>query len=177
MILAMAREAFPRYEFMGIYRYQVFQQTGEKLELQAVRKRPGLPDILPVEMFPGVAGAFAELQPDCTVLVQFLDGDPSLPVVTGYAPKSEGQLHYANNLTINAITQVDIGITTREPVVKWPGVSAWASQAIAAYNGDKADITAAMLLAQPGGGVTYVPATASPDEPPGFTESTKVRVE
>lgn len=179
-IAAIMRDIFPKYEYHGIYRYQVFRQTGEKLELQILKKKPGLPDILPVEMFPGVAGAFSTVSESSTALVMFIDGDPSQPIVVGFAPKSEGDLHYPEATVLNAITSIDIGKDNLEHVVKWPGFSIWASQVIVAFNGIKADITAGLALAQPKSGpsgVPYTPVTPTPDDPPGFTESTKVRVE
>ncbi len=43
--------------------------------------------MLPVSMWPGVAGAHAELQLGAHVLVEFIEGDRRLPIVTGFAGK------------------------------------------------------------------------------------------
>lgn len=75
-------------QLLGKYRYRVLRMAGDgRVELQAVRKGAGLPDIMPVSMWPGVAGAHAELQPGAEVLVEFVEGDRTLPVITHFAGK------------------------------------------------------------------------------------------
>lgn len=69
----------------GVYRYRVVRMAGERVELQAVRKAVGLPDLLPLSCWPGIAGAHAELAPGAEALVQFLEGDRGQPVVTAFA--------------------------------------------------------------------------------------------
>jgi hypothetical protein len=71
----------------GKYRYRVLRMNGERVELQAVRKELGLPDVLPVSMWPGVAGVHAELAPSQEVLVEFLEGRRAQPIVTAFAGK------------------------------------------------------------------------------------------
>jgi hypothetical protein len=67
------------------YRYRVVRMNGDRVELQAVSKEAGLPDVMPVSMWPGVAGAHAELAPGAVVLVEFIEGDRALPIVTHFA--------------------------------------------------------------------------------------------
>ena len=69
----------------GHYRYRVVRMAGDRVELQAVRKAVGLPDLLPLSVWPGVAGAHAELAPGAEVLVVFLEGDRAQPVVVAFA--------------------------------------------------------------------------------------------
>lgn len=69
----------------GAYRYRVVRTAGERVELQAVRRIVGLPDLLPISMWPGVPGAYAELAPGAEVLVSFIEGDRAQPVVTHFA--------------------------------------------------------------------------------------------
>jgi len=76
--------------FFGTYRYRVYRMAGDRVELQIVRRATGLPDALPVSMSPGVAGAWSSLAEGSIVLVQFLEGDPSLPIVTGFTRKDNG---------------------------------------------------------------------------------------
>lgn len=72
----------------GKYRYRVVTMASDgRVELQAVRKGADLPDVKPVSQWPGVAGAHAELTPGAEVLVEFIEGDRSMPVITGYAGK------------------------------------------------------------------------------------------
>ena len=174
-ISQIMRDIFPKYEYLGVYRYQVFQQTDEKLELQIIRKRTGLPDILPVEMFPGVAGAFAQVQSGSSVLVMFADGDPMFPVVAGFAPKSEGTLHYPTAVILNAITSIDLGLNNLDNAVKWTGFNAYAS-------GVKSSITSvitALGLVAAAIPFTIPPPipTAPADPVEATTKSSKVRVE
>lgn len=70
----------------GLYRYRCMRMAaGGRVELQAVRKLAGLPDVLPVSQLPGAPGIAAELAPGAEVFVQFLEGDRTQPVVTHYA--------------------------------------------------------------------------------------------
>jgi len=71
----------------GKYRYRVVSMSVDRVEVQAVRKGAGLPDLLPVSMWPGVAGCHATLAPGAEVLVEFIEGDRSLPIVTHFAGK------------------------------------------------------------------------------------------
>lgn len=74
----------------GCYRYRVVRMAAGgdgRVELQAVRRGQGLPDIAPVSQWPGMPGLYAELQPGAEVLVQFIDGDRAAPIVTHYAGK------------------------------------------------------------------------------------------
>lgn len=72
----------------GLWRYRLVAMAAERVELQAVSKAAGLPDMLPLHMRPGIAGAWAELTPGSMVLVQFIEGDPTMPVVTHFEEKS-----------------------------------------------------------------------------------------
>jgi hypothetical protein len=70
----------------GKYRYRVVTMRGDgRVELQAVRKAAGLPDVQPISMWPGVAGAHAELAQGAEVLVEFIEGDPTQPIITHFA--------------------------------------------------------------------------------------------
>lgn len=72
----------------GLFRYRVVRMAVDgRVELQAVRRVVGLPDILPVSQWPGVAGVHAELAPGTVVLVQFIEGNRTLPIVTHYVGK------------------------------------------------------------------------------------------
>lgn len=71
----------------GSWRYRVIRMASDRVELQAVRRGAGLPDVLPVSMWPGVAGAHAELTPGAEVLVEFIEGDRTMPIITHFAGK------------------------------------------------------------------------------------------
>ena len=73
---------------VGKYRYRVVRMASDgRVELQAVRRGAGLPDVLPVSMWPGVAGVHAELTPSAEVLVEFIEGDRTQPIITHFAGK------------------------------------------------------------------------------------------
>lgn len=74
-------------KLFGKYRYRVVRMNGDRVEAQAVRKAAGLPDLLPVSMWPGVAGVHAVLTPGAEVLVEFIEGDRTQPIVTHFAGK------------------------------------------------------------------------------------------
>lgn len=71
----------------GAYRYRVvLQGVDGRLNLQAIDKSPGLPHLLPITMWPGVPGVSAMLKLSSTVLVEFIGGDRTKPIVTGFEP-------------------------------------------------------------------------------------------
>lgn len=69
----------------GAYRYRVVRMVADRVELQAVVRVDGLPDLLPISVWPGVAGAVAELAHGAEVLVSFIAGDRTQPFVSGFA--------------------------------------------------------------------------------------------
>lgn len=71
---------------LGKYRYRVVRMAVDgRVELQAVSKAAGLPDVKPISMWPGVAGVHAELAPGAEVLVEFVEGSRTMPIVTHFA--------------------------------------------------------------------------------------------
>ena len=72
-------------QLFGCYRYRVVQQAGDgRLSLQAVRSRPGLPDILPISIWPGIAAAELKPEEGNEALVDFVEGDAAQPVVRSF---------------------------------------------------------------------------------------------
>ena len=75
----------------GIYRYRVVAMNSDgRVSLQAVKSGMGLPDQMAVPQTPGLPGWEAELTPGAIVLVQFVDGDPGIPRITGYHENTDG---------------------------------------------------------------------------------------
>lgn len=107
-IRAIVRGLTARYRFHGLYRYRVVNMSVDRVELQAIRKLARLPDILPVTMFPGVSGAWAKLRPGATVLVTFIEGDPTLPIVTHFEPKG-GDGFVPLELLVDAKDKMELG--------------------------------------------------------------------
>lgn len=92
----------------GRWRYRVVQISVDRLELQPVRRDAGLPDVLPISMWPGVAGAHAKPQLGAEVLVEFLEGDRTRPVVSGFAGK-DGTGHAPDEQTFSVGTTLKLG--------------------------------------------------------------------
>lgn len=85
------------------YRYRVVSQNSDgRLNLQAVR-RGSHPDAILVPVRMGVPGISADHTPGTEVLVEFIEGDPSLPIVTAY-PDQRSSEFTADKLTIGGTT-------------------------------------------------------------------------
>lgn len=75
----------------GTYRYQVVSMAPDKrVNLRVVRKSSGVPDVLPVKMWPGLAGADMTLEQGAEVLVEFEEGDRGKPFVSHFTPVGGG---------------------------------------------------------------------------------------
>lgn len=94
-------------KLFGKYRYRVVRMNGARVDLQAVRKAAGLPDLSNVSMWPGVAGVHAELSPSTEVLVEFIEGRRSMPTITGFAGK-DGKAFVPVSVTIGGETGAPI---------------------------------------------------------------------
>lgn len=84
---ALARRATSD-RIWGKWRYRVVSMAPDgRVRLQAVSKSAGLPDVLPAPQHAGAAGVHAELAPGAEVWVEFGEGRPTFPIVTGFATK------------------------------------------------------------------------------------------
>jgi hypothetical protein len=99
----------------GKYRYRVVSMDVDRVKLQVVSARTRLPDILPVSMVPGIAGAHAQLTPGAEVFVEFEEGDRTKPIITGFAGK-DGVGFVPVSMTLDATTEVVLGGTGATPV-------------------------------------------------------------
>lgn len=106
--LAKVARAEAAKRLHGLWRYRVLRMSDERVECQAVSKAAGLPDVIPLSMRPGVAGMWAKLKPSSQVLVQFIEGDPALPIVTHFE-EADGDGFLPAVVEINAGNRVDIG--------------------------------------------------------------------
>lgn len=78
-------------KLFGKYRYRVVKVAGDgRLSLQAVRKGAGLPDLLPITIWPGFAAGEVNPRESSEVLVEFLEGDRKIPAVTGFMTQTGG---------------------------------------------------------------------------------------
>jgi hypothetical protein len=86
LVTALARHAVSD-RLWGKWRYRVLSMAPDgRVRLQAVSGAAGLPDVLPAPQWAGVAGVHAELEPGAEVLVEFVEGSPTMPVVVGFSP-------------------------------------------------------------------------------------------
>ncbi len=106
----ITREALPELPFLGTYRYRVvLPNPGDhRWVLQAVASGMGLPDISPVSVHPGVAGAVAQLALGSVVLVSFIEGSPSMPYIHAFTPRDQSG-YLPVELALDATTRVQVG--------------------------------------------------------------------
>lgn len=69
----------------GKYRYRVVRMASDgRVDVQAVRKSGRVPDAILLPQWPGAAGAHAELTEGAIVAIEFLEGNPGLPILSAY---------------------------------------------------------------------------------------------
>jgi hypothetical protein len=114
-------------KLLGKYRYRVVKVAGDgRLSLQAVRSGLGLPDVLPIAIWPGFAAGEVNPREGSQVLVEFLDGgDRTLPAVTGFMTEAGGVEVAYKGATVKVLTPpaVFTGTVNGLPaagVVVWP---------------------------------------------------------
>lgn len=84
MLGAIAKE-YTKAPGLRTHHYRVVLQGPDgRVTLQAVSPKAGIPDSVQIPVWYGVPGVEAEILPGCEVAVQFLDGDPSKPIVTSF---------------------------------------------------------------------------------------------
>ncbi len=94
------------------YRYRITKQGPDgRLFLQAISKASGIPDTLPISIFPGMAGDSAQHTPGTTCNIFFIEGDPSRPYVLGF----DGADPLIRR--VHATTNVELGDSTATPLV------------------------------------------------------------
>lgn len=127
--LKAAALQWTRAAYLRVYRYRFVLDQGDgpggppaRMALQAVAPSAGMPDLLPITPWSGVAGVISTLAPSQEVLVVFENADPTLPRIIGYSLATAGgePPGAASGLplstTIDASTELDVGPTV--PLVK-----------------------------------------------------------
>jgi len=77
------------------YEYVVVKRNGKRLDVKPARSSSGMPPIKAVRMWPGIAGAYAELELGARVIVRFLENGEA--VVTNFED-AEGEGFVPNKL-------------------------------------------------------------------------------
>ena len=81
LVARLIRRELARLGLVVTYEYRVVLQAGAAVELQAVRRAAGLPDLARVFARPGAAGYAPTYRLGSTVLVAFVEGDPARPFI------------------------------------------------------------------------------------------------
>lgn len=90
------------HRLLGVWAYEVVRQNVDgRLEVQSVERSAGLPDLGPVRVWPGIAGASCTVGAGAQVLVEFIDGDRRRPFVRGFAPVG-GSGHVPEEVVLDA---------------------------------------------------------------------------
>lgn len=98
---------------LRLYRYRLIAQNSDgRLLLQTVKPGGVVPDALPIDVWPGMAGLSAEFTPGTEVLLGFVEGDPAQPVVLAF--QSEAPL----TLTFDATSAIYLGKGATSPAAK-----------------------------------------------------------
>jgi hypothetical protein len=106
----------------GAYRYKVVSMAPDgRVNLQVVRKSSGVPDLLPVTQWPGVAGAYAELADGAEVLVEFEEGDRGRPFIAHFTPRDGGG-HSPESISFCGGSRPGAGVGDRVEIFASTGV-------------------------------------------------------
>lgn len=154
---AMARRIY------GPRKYRVVQMSSDRVELQAVDRTAGLPDIRPISMWPGMAGLHAALTPGSLVLVQFVDGDRTQPVVTHFG--GQGVNGWApTELVLDATSLIKVGAAAEQ-------FAAMAGKVTDQFTRLKTSISGATPVTGDGGAALQTSIIAALNVPPVWPES------
>ncbi len=87
LVRAVWRRMFPHVELQGLFSYTTIGPSiGGRHDLRSTRSRH-LPDVRTCDTWT-IAGHTAELQPGTRVVVTFVDGDPTQPLIVGIDPST-----------------------------------------------------------------------------------------
>lgn len=143
----------------GRIRYRVVSASGGRLALQVVKAGTGAPDLVSIATKPGIPGAASVPALSSIVLVEFIEGDPELPIVSGYAGEVE-EGHEAQSLTFSAALTIKLGSdTAAEGVALGTSLKSWLDAHVHLHS----DTGAPLFTSPP---VVGTPASPIPDLSP-----------
>jgi hypothetical protein len=145
-------------EYARLYEYRVISMAGTRVNVQAVHKSDGMPDLLPISIWGGISGYKATLTPSSRVLVGFTS--EKQPYVAAYEPPDGGGWRPLT-LELDATGAVLIGgqslaVTLGSPIGALPVARAPAIEAYAAAVESAFSAMAAAALA-----TTITPVTGA----------------
>lgn len=160
---ALARES-AGVSYLKQYQYRIILQGGDKrLTLQNVDPldSPAPLILQQVEVWPGLCGSSVRFTPGTVVVVAFLDGDPSRPVVVGFDVGAPPPLE----TQIDAV-RIALGTLAVDPVAKAPGTQAQIALLVTAV-GAIATYIGALTAAFAANPAAYPPTAAAMAGPGG----------
>ncbi len=102
----------------GLHEFRVVRMSSDRVELQSTEPGvSGLADAKPISMKPGAPGYHADLTPGTLVLVQFVNGLRTRPVITHFEGK-DGTGWTPANVTIDADTLIKLGDSATKGVAR-----------------------------------------------------------
>lgn len=155
----VAHRRYAEEHLFGSWRYRVLRMNGNKLDARPVRSDRGLPELVAVELSPGIPGADAEVAVGTEVLIEFVEGDRSLPRVVAFAGRDQSTWT-PTKLVLDG-NEILVGREATKP---------------AARKGDSVQVTiptGTVIVAAPGGSPNTSPITLTGDINSG---SAKVKV-
>lgn len=69
----------------GSWRYRVMRMTGDKIDARPVLSSHGLPELVGIELSPGVPGCDVVVPDGLEVLIEFVEGNRALPRIVAFA--------------------------------------------------------------------------------------------
>lgn len=169
LLRAVVRTLLHPTEFHKRWEYRVTQVSDGYLDLRPVRSSLGLPDLANVPMRVGIPGGGGAPQIGTTVLVGFVDGDPTRPYVCDYEGEA-GAGWLPTTVKLDASQSIAIGASTAV------GVDLAAAEATVLRSGD---FVTCIVPCNAGGSVTFTgpitlhPSMAAPGPP--MTGKSKVK--
>ncbi len=117
-IRALILELFPNTHFYGVYRYAVTacDYDAQTIDALPASARPGLPALAAIPIRSPIK---VDVQPDTTVAIGFLDGDPTQPyvvtldqatVLSRAKIRAEGVIELGELATMNVARQGDLNV-------------------------------------------------------------------
>jgi hypothetical protein len=105
-------EAGVQFHYPVRYRVTKVAPADKRLHLQIVNKKSGFPDALPISLWPGSPGATGEPALGSLVLVQFIEGDPTMPIVTHFNSPQNSTYFVPVKASLDASTLLQLGASS-----------------------------------------------------------------
>jgi len=166
-----AYTAYHRYadsKIWGSWRYRVSRMDGTKVDARPVLASNGLPDLAGVEISPGIAGYGVELPNGLEILVEFIEGNRTLPRVIAFA--GQDQDNWTPTESIIDADEIKLGKDAANEVALHNLVESELASL-------KSAISGAAVVANDGGAALQTNIIGALSSWPGSTAASKVKAE